>query len=185
MEAPPELGAAGGAPRLNVVLIGMPGVGKSTVGVLLAKRLGYAFIDTDLTLQVRERASLQALIAARGAKGFLALEEAHILALALEGHVIAPGGSVVYSERAMAHLRAGGLAVHLDIGLDLLERRLDDPAGRGVVIAPGQTIAHLYRERRPLYRRFADREVATDGLAPAEVVEAVLRVIPPSASPGR
>lgn len=171
--------------RPHVVLIGMPGVGKSTVGVLLAKRLGYAFLDTDLTLQVATGESLAALIAARGVEGFLRLEETHILALRPAGHVVAPGGSVVYSERAMAHLGAGGFVVHLAIGLEALGRRLEDLAGRGVVIAPGQSLAELYCERRPLYRRFADAELATDGLSPAEVVEALLRILPPSTCPVR
>jgi shikimate kinase len=163
----------------------MPGVGKSTVGVLLAKQLGYAFIDTDILIQVREGQSLQALIATHGPDEFCRIEERHILSLDLAAHVIAPGGSVVYRPEAMAHLRGRGTVVHLDIALENLTRRLDDLAARGVVIGPGQTIAGLYRERRPLYRRYADATVATDGLAPDRVVAEVLKLIPPSGFPGR
>ncbi len=163
--------------RSNIVLIGMPGVGKSTVGVLLAKRLGLGFIDTDIHIQQREGLSLQSLIAAHGAAAFCRIEERHIRSLSLERHVIAPGGSVVYSPAAMAHLKAGGLTIHLDITAARLQRRLDDVDARGVVIAPGQTIAGLYAERRPLYLGYADATVATDGLTPEEVVGKVIASI--------
>jgi shikimate kinase len=158
----------------NVVLIGMPGVGKSTVGVLLAKRLGFAFIDTDIYIQVREGRSLRALIQAHGADEFCRIEENHILTLAVQSHVIAPGGSVVYRPNAMSHLKADGIVIHLDIAVEKLKRRLDNVDARGVVIAPGQTIEGLFAERRPLYLRYADATVVTDGLAPDEVVGQVL-----------
>jgi shikimate kinase len=164
-------------PKRNVVLIGMPGVGKSTVGVLVAKRLGYAFIDTDIYIQVREGRSLQAIIRTRGAEEFCRMEEDHILTLAVDSHVIAPGGSVVYRPNAMAHLKANGVAVHLDISVERLKRRLDDVDARGVVIGPGQTIESLYAERRPLYLKYADATVATDGLTPDQVVGRVLGAI--------
>ena len=161
----------------NVVLIGMPGVGKSTVGVLLAKRLGFAFIDTDIFIQVREGRSLQAIIQAHGADEFCRIEENYILSLAVGSHVIAPGGSVVYRPNAMAHLKANGIAVHLDIAVERLKRRLDDVDARGVVIAPGQTIEGLFAERRPLYLRYADATVVTDGLTPNQVVGHVLAAL--------
>jgi shikimate kinase len=161
----------------NLILIGMPGAGKSTVGVLLAKRLGYAFIDTDIYIQVREGRSLQEIIRAHGADQFCRIEEAHILTLAVAAHVIAPGGSVVYRPNAMAHLKANGVAVHLDISVERLKRRLDDVDARGVVIGPGQTIDGLYAERRPLYFRYADATVATDGLSPDQVVGRVLGAV--------
>lgn len=164
-------------PKRNVVLIGMPGVGKSTVGVLVAKRLGYAFIDTDIYIQVREGRCLQAIIRAHGADEFCRMEEDHILTLAVDSHVIAPGGSVVYRPKAMAHLQANGVAVHLDISVERLKRRLDDVDARGVVIGPGQTIESLYAERRPLYLKYADATVATDGLTPDQVVGRVLGAI--------
>jgi shikimate kinase len=152
----------------------MPGVGKSTVGVLLAKRLGFAFIDTDIYIQVREGRSLLELIRVHGADEFCRIEEDHILSLAVDSHVIAPGGSVVYRPKAMSHLKAQGVAIHLDIAVARLKRRLDDMDARGVVIAPGQTIESLYAERRPLYLQYADATVSTDGLTPDRVVGAVL-----------
>lgn len=152
----------------------MPGVGKSTVGVLLAKRLGFAFIDTDIYIQVREGRSLQELIRVHGADEFCRIEEDHILSLAVDSHVIAPGGSVVYRPKAMSHLKAQGVAIHLDIAVARLKRRLDDMDARGVVIAPGQTIESLYAERRPLYLQYADATVSTDGLTPDQVVGGVL-----------
>lgn len=167
----------------NIVLIGMPGTGKSTVGVLLAKRLGLGFIDTDILIQQREGRSLQALIAAHGTETFCRIEEGHILSLALASHVIAPGGSVVYSAKAMTHLKAGGAAVHLDITVERLKQRLDDVDGRGVVIAPGQTIDGLYAERRPLYLAYADATVSTDGLSPEEVVRGVIAALSRSGRP--
>ncbi len=173
----------------NIILIGMPGAGKSTVGVLLAKRLGLGFIDTDIHIQQREGRSLQALIAAHGAESFCRIEEGHLLSLVLVSHVIAPGGSVVYSAKAMAHLKVGGFAVHLDITVERLKKRLDDVDARGVVIAPGQTIDGLYVERRPLYLAYADATVSTDGLTPEEVVREVMaassRPGHPTAPPGR
>ena len=161
----------------NIILIGMPGVGKSTVGVLLAKRLGLAFVDTDILIQVREGRSLQAIIQAHGADQFCRIEENHILSLAPASHVIAPGGSVVYSPRAMAHLKANGIAVHLDIAVERLKRRLDDVDARGVVIAPGQTIEGLFAERHPLYLRYADATIVTDGLMPDLVMKEILKAL--------
>lgn len=166
----------------------MPGVGKSTVGVLLAKRLGFGFVDTDIFIQVREGRSLQSLIQAHGAEGFCRIEEGRLLELSVERHVIATGGSAVYSPKAMAHLKSQGVAVHLDIAVQRLKRRLDDVDARGVVIAPGQSIEGLHAERWPLYRGYADATVATDGLTPDQVVGTVLAaaagLTPPSASRG-
>lgn len=165
--------------KASLVLIGMPGAGKSTVGVLLAKRLGLAFVDVDILIQVREGRSLQALIQALGAEEFCRIEERHILSLELQGHVVAPGGSVVYRPKAMAHLKAGGIAVHLELDLEHLKRRLGDVDARGVVIAPGQSVDTLYAERRPLYRKYADLTVATDGLTPDQVVGRILSALTP------
>ena len=157
----------------NVVLIGMPGVGKSTVGVLLAKRLGYGFLDTDILIQTRENKSLKQLIDRHGLDGFCGIEANHICSIELRAHVIATGGSVVYDSNAMRHLRADGHIVHLDLSLDRLERRLDDVVARGVVIAPGKAVADLYAERQPLYRANCDVTIDTNDLTPAEVVERI------------
>jgi shikimate kinase len=152
------------------VLIGMPGVGKSTVGVLLAKASSRDFVDTDVWIQAREAASLPELLARHGRAGFLDLEERQVLALDARNAVIATGGSVVYGERAMAKLRAEGSVVHLALPLGELEARLGSLAARGVVIDPGQDLGTLYRERMPLYRKWADVEIEVAGLSHEAVV---------------
>ena len=121
----------------NIVLIGMPGVGKSTVGVLLAKALSRDFTDTDLYIQSRECRRLQDILDGHGRDIFLTLEERYILTLDCRGHVIATGGSVVYSEPAMDHLADAGIIVHLDLPFDQLERRINNlPPGRGHGVGP-------------------------------------------------
>ena len=148
----------------------MPGVGKSTAGVLLAKATGRDFVDTDVWIQAREGASLPELLARHGRAGFLALEERHVLALDVRNAVIATGGSVVYGARAISHLRAHGHVVHLTLPLPALEARLGSLAKRGVVLAPGQTLSALHAERMPLYEACADRTLDTSGLSHDEVV---------------
>lgn len=157
----------------NIVLIGMPGVGKSTVGVLLAKLIGFAFIDTDIYIQTQEGKSLQALIQERGSDGFCDLEARHMCSIAVRRHVLATGGSVVYRRAAMVHFKTAGLVIHLDLALGRLKKRLDDIQARGVVIAPGLTLDALYNERQPLYRKYADVTVKTDGMTPDQVVREI------------
>ena len=161
----------------NVILIGMPGVGKSTIGVLLAKRLKMAFLDTDIYIQTREGKSLQELIQLHGASGFCDLEGNYILSLSAAASVIATGGSVVYIQSAMEHLQAGGQIVHLDLELHRLQKRLDDIDARGVVIGPDQKLGDLYAERQPLYAKYADLTIATDGLSPDQVVGQIIRLL--------
>jgi len=161
----------------NLILIGMPGVGKSTVGVLLAKAASREFIDTDVWIQSRESRRLQDIIDTMGMEAFCALEERSILALAIHNAVIATGGSVVYSEAAMRHLKAGGVAIHLDLDLPSLEKRLTNLDSRGVVRAPSQSLAGLFAERQPLYRRHADLTVDCAGKTHEEVVESILRIV--------
>ncbi len=163
--------------RDNVILIGMPGVGKSTVGVLLAKRLKLAFVDTDIYIQTREGKSLQELIQLYGADGFCDLEGNYILSLSATASVIATGGSVVYKQSAMEHLQAGGQIVHLDLELIRLQKRLDDIDARGVVIGPDQQLGDLYAERQPLYAKYADITIATDGLSSDQVVGQIIRLL--------
>jgi shikimate kinase len=160
----------------NLVLIGMPGVGKSTVGVLLAKATGRDFVDTDVLVQAREGASLPELIAKHGPAGFLALEERHVCSLRAERTVIATGGSVVYGERAMAHLRRLGTLVHLELPPGALEARAGSLAARGVVSRPGQDLAALYQERAPLYRRWAEYTVDADA-SHEEVVRRIAALV--------
>ena len=143
----------------NVVLIGMPGAGKSTVGVLLAKRLGLDFLDTDVLLQARQGRRLQQILDSEGLATFRRLEEEILLGLAVRGTVIATGGSVVYSAPGMAALQRNATLVFLDVPLGELRRRIADMGARGMVIAPGQSFDDLYAKRLPLYRRYADLTV--------------------------
>lgn len=157
----------------NVVLIGMPGAGKSTLGVLLAKALSMPFLDTDIHIQTREGNSLRQILQVRGMAGFKQLEERYILSLECSGHVIATGGSAVYSRPAMDHLRSRGTLVFLDLSLDRLEARVRDMDARGIVRAPGQDLVSLFEERMPLYRRYADVTVRCDGKGHERIVEEV------------
>lgn len=162
------------APGRNIVLIGMAGAGKSTVGVLLAKALSRGFIDTDLIIQAAEGRRLQDILDLGGIEAFRAREESHVLALNAHGAVVATGGSVVYSARAMAHLKASGVVVYLYLPVDALERRVTNLDSRGIVMAPGQTFGELYRERQPLYEQYADVTIDCSGLGHDAVVERII-----------
>lgn len=134
----------------------MPGAGKTSAGRIIARRLGRGFIDTDDLLERQNGKPLAELLRINGRDGFRKLEEAMLLALQARNSVIATGGSVVYSAPGMAALRQLGTIVFLDCPLDVLESRVGDHAARGMVIAPDQTLADLYRERKPLYQRYAE-----------------------------
>ena len=154
----------------NITLIGMPGSGKSTVGVLLAKSLGFQFVDVDLLIQQREGALLQELLDTRGVEPFLDAEEAAVRSLACTGAVIAPGGSAVCRAGAL------GRVVYLHVPLPELERRIHNITTRGIAMAPGQTLADVYAAREPLYRRYADLTVDVgEGRGLEETVAAVLQ----------
>ena len=142
--------------RDNIVLIGMPGVGKSTIGVVLAKVLGYQFVDADLLIQEAEGKLLSVLIEENGTDGFIEIENRVNSQIQTHRSVIATGGSVVYCDEAMQHLKSEGVVVYLKISLELLSRRLGNLKGRGVVLKEGQTLASLYDERVPLYEKYAD-----------------------------
>ena len=165
------------APNANLVLIGMPGAGKSTTGILLAKILSKGFIDTDVVIQSQEDKSLQVLLDESGREGFCKLEETYVQTISPSNHVIATGGSVVYSDIAMRHLGKGSLIVHLDLPLNELEARLSNVLERGVVMEPGQTLATLYQEREPLYRKYADVVVDCSGLNHEEVVIKIVHTV--------
>ena len=161
----------------NIILIGMPGVGKSTIGVLLAKATLRDFLDTDVCIQAGEGRRLQDILDGSGAEEFCRTEESYILSLNCAGCVLATGGSVVYSAAAMEHLKATGPVVHLDLPLELLERRIENLRTRGVVIADGQTLGQLYEQRQPLYRRWADLTVACAGINHEQVVARTLAAL--------
>ena len=141
---------------MNIVLIGMPGCGKSTVGILLAKALGYDFIDCDLLIQKKCGMKLQDIINERGIEAFLAEEEAVLSVLEAERCVIATGGSAIYSEAGMMHLKRNAVTVYVSLPLGEIERRLTNIKTRGVAMSAGTTIADLYAQRCPLYEKYAD-----------------------------
>ena len=140
----------------NIVLIGMPASGKSTAGVILAKMLGMDFVDTDLVIQQREKALLRDLIEEYGVEGFMEKEEKAVLSVSPVNTVIATGGSVVYSEKAMRHLSSIGTVVYLKVAEDELLRRLHDIRERGVVLKDGETFKEMFDSRSILYERYAD-----------------------------
>jgi shikimate kinase len=161
----------------NLALIGMPGAGKSTLGVLLAKRTARSFLDTDLLIQKAESAPLQEIIEKHGVEFFRSVEERIVLGLEVSSAVIATGGSVVYSEAAMTHLGRLGRRIYLDVPLADLERRLGNLDTRGVIRGPGQDLEGLLAERRPLYERWADIRVEVGDLKHDGAVDAVIHAL--------
>lgn len=159
----------------NVVLIGMPGVGKSTLGVVLAKELGFEFVDADLLIQKRENRLLKEIIAEDGVDGFLKIENDVNASINTDKTVIATGGSVIYGAEAMAHLKEIGTVVYLKLDYETLDSRLGSLKGRGVVLKDGQTLKSLYEERIPLYEKYADIIVDEQGLNLEETLTSVLK----------
>lgn len=158
---------------MNVVLIGMPGCGKSTVGVLLAKVLQFGFTDCDLLIQKRCSMSLQNIIDTCGLDRFLKEEEDTIVSFNDDNCIVATGGSAVYSQKAMEHLKKNGIVVYLSLPLEDIEGRLTNIKTRGVAMQKGTTVAELYKERSPLYEKYADITVEAHGLDIEETVEQV------------
>ncbi len=140
----------------NIILIGMPAAGKSTVGVILAKKMGFAFLDTDVYIQTREEKLLSEIIKNEGVAGFCRIEEQHVLSVSEKRHVIATGGSVIYGKAGMAHLKKIGTIVYLETSTKILLSRIVNPEQRGVAKKPGQTIESLFEERHPMYQAHAE-----------------------------
>lgn len=161
----------------NLTLIGMPGSGKSTVGVVLAKTLGFSFLDVDLVIQERQGALLQELLDRHGDQGFLDLEGETICSLSPKRTVLAPGGSCVLRASAMAHLKSLGPIVYLRLSYPALEGRIHNLATRGIAFAPGQTLKDVYDQRRPLYERWADLTVDADGQRLEDTLAAVIQAV--------
>lgn len=163
----------------NILLIGMPGTGKSTVGVILAKRLGYAFLDEDILICQNSGATLPQIIEERGVAGFLKLEERVGLGIHCARTVISTGGSVVLSEAAMAHLKQNAVTVWLETPLEVLEERLQRHSrrDRGVAAPDDVTLSEIYAQRAPLYEKYADIRIFCDGNTDS-VVRAVREALP-------
>lgn len=161
----------------NIILIGMPAVGKSTVGVVVAKRLGYNFIDTDIVIQEEEGKLLKEIIAEKGSDGFLEVEDRINAGIVAENAVISPGGSVVYCENAMRHFKEIGKIVYLQVSFDTINKRLKNAKNRGVVLRDGQTLKDLYEERVTLFERYADIVVCEEGLDLEETIDFVMEKV--------
>lgn len=161
----------------NIILIGMPAVGKSTVGVVVAKRLGYDFVDTDLLIQAQEERLLKEIIEEEGIQGFLDIENQVNRDLEVERTVISPGGSVVYCQEAMEHFAKIGKIIYLKVAYEEIERRINNATNRGVVLREGQTLKMLYDERVQLFEKYATIMVTEDGKTIDETIEEVLQVL--------
>jgi shikimate kinase len=162
---------------MNIVLIGMPGAGKSTIGVLLAKALKMPFIDTDLLIQQKYNMFLQDIIDKYGIKRFLSIEEEVAVSIDLKNHVIATGGSVVYSDAALKHFKRDGFVVYLKLRFDEIEKRISNISSRGLAKEKDKTLMELYNERIPLYEKYADITVnCSDMNIEASVSEIIKRI---------
>lgn len=157
----------------NIILIGMPGAGKSTVGVVLAKKLGYAFVDSDLLIQSREGRLLHEIISERGAEGFWKVEEAVNVSIETHRCVIATGGSAVYGANAMEHFKQTGSIIYLKLSCNAIADRLGDLNERGVTMKDGQGLPELYAERVPLYEKYADVTIDCETLSIRDIAEEI------------
>ena len=149
----------------NIIFIGMPAAGKSTVGVVLAKRLGFQFIDADIVIQEEEGKLLK-------------VEDRINCSIEADNTVISPGGSIVYCENAMQHYKEIGTVVYLKISYDIINKRLKNAKNRGVVLREGQTFRNLYDERVRLFEKYADVTVCEDGLSLEETIDKVMEILP-------
>ena len=168
--------------KKNLIFIGMPAVGKSTVGVVVAKRLGMQFVDTDLLIQEQEDRLLREIIADVGEEGFLKIENQVNRDLDVKNAVISPGGSVIYCEEAMRHFKEIGTVVYLKASYQTIKRRIRSPKKRGVVLKEGQTFRDLYNERTKLFEMYADITISEDGCRIEQTIENVLNAVE---DPGR
>lgn len=157
--------------KSNITLIGMPASGKSTIGVLLAKRLGYSFVDVDIVIQEKTGKLLKEIIAQAGTDGFLKVEDEINSGLDVSRSVIAPGGSVIYGKNAMEHLKTISTVVYLQLSYEEVEMRLGDLTDRGVALKDGMTLRDLYDERIPLYEAYADITIDETGRTPGQIVD--------------
>jgi len=163
--------------RRSLILIGMPGAGKSTLGVLLAKELMLDFLDTDVAIQVREGVSLQNILEQSGYLALRAVEEEVLLATECHEKVVATGGSAVYSQKGMEYLKSCGLVVYLEVSLEVLRQRIHNYETRGIARRPEQSFEELFDERQALYRQYTDITVNCSELGSEEVIGKVLAML--------
>ena len=163
--------------KKNLIFIGMPAVGKSTVGIVVAKRVGMQFIDTDLLIQEQEGKLLREIIAEKGQDGFLEIENRVNASVTPVNAVISPGGSVVYCREAMEHYKKIGTVVYLKASYQTIKKRIRNPKKRGVVLRDGQSFRDLYNERVPFFEKYADITICEDGCRIEETIENVLNAV--------
>ena len=161
----------------NVILVGMPACGKSTIGVVLAKTMNKGFVDTDILIQQAESRTLQEIIDQEGNDYFHHVEERVLLDFDGEDYVVATGGSAIYFDRAMDKFKEKGVVVYIKVTLDTILERLNNIRSRGVTLEKGQTIADLYEQRIPLYQKHADVVIEADGLSVEVVVEKMIELV--------
>ncbi|MBQ6670081.1 MAG: shikimate kinase [Firmicutes bacterium] len=163
--------------KTNIVLIGMPGSGKSTVGRILSKRTGMSQVDTDVLIERSENMKLQDIIDKNGLEHFAQIEEAVLLELDLKNYIVSTGGSAVYYPKAMEHLKESSTIVYLKTPLSKLLRNIRNMDSRGISVKPGQTFEDLYNERCPLYEKYADVTVSTEGLIPPSIAARIQELL--------
>lgn len=161
----------------NIILVGMPSCGKSTVGVVLAKTMNKAFVDTDILIQQAEKKTLQEIIDEKGNDYFHQVEERTLLDFDGKDAVVATGGSAIYFDRAMEKFKEHGKILYLKVSLDTVLTRLNNIKTRGVTLAKGQTLADLYARRVPLYEKHADLVIEADGCTVEEVIEKIIEAV--------
>lgn len=161
----------------NIIFIGMPASGKSTIGVVVAKRLGYEFVDTDLLIQKQEGRLLKDIIKEVGSSGFLKIEDQVNADLMTDHTVISPGGSVVYCEKAMQHYKEIGTIVYLEVPYETIADRIGDVTKRGVVLEKGQTLRDLYEERKILFEKYADIIISEEDLTLTKTIDKVIKAL--------
>jgi shikimate kinase len=163
--------------KTNLTLIGMPGSGKSTVGIILAKNQGLGFIDTDVLIQINQQRSLQEIMDQNGYLGLRAIEEAEIQKINIENHVIATGGSAVYSPKAMAHLKRISTVIFLEASFDVIGKRIHNFDTRGIAKAEGQSFEALFEERQSLYHKYAQLRIDCNTLDQDRLAEKIAKIV--------
>ncbi len=158
---------------MNITLIGMPSSGKSTIGIVLAKRLGYSYIDADLLIQEQEKRLLKTIIAQEGIDGFMQIESQVNCNIEAKNTIISPGGSVIYAPKAMQHFKDIGIILYLKVSFEEIAKRIGNPKERGVVLKEGMTIKDLYDERTVLYEKYADIIIDENNLSISEILEKI------------
>jgi shikimate kinase len=161
----------------NIILIGMPGAGKSTLGVVLAKALGFDFVDTDLIIQSEQKDKLYRIIQKKGIEKFIEIENKTVASLRVENSVVATGGSVIFGKEAMENLKKLGTVVYLEVEEKEIEKRLSNIKTRGVVMKDGETVEEIYNTRTPLYEKYADITVSCEGLDLEKTVEQIINFV--------